>query len=133
MSGPKTITQICQRGLASMEIVVTGSMPFSAEQVRRLQRVGRVTTAGGAASGDEWLKQVEGADVVCSDGMFVAGNLERLHDVFVTFPFVEIGSVGTHAPGRRDGIVAYAPRRNPDPGLGRGGVLARRPLPRVSR
>jgi hypothetical protein len=47
-----------------MEIVVTGSMPFSAEQVRRLQRVGRVTVVGGANSGDEWLEQVEGAEVV---------------------------------------------------------------------
>src|SRR2546430_5956893 len=107
MSGPKTITQICQRGLASMEIVVTGSMPFSAEQVRRLQRVGRVTTAGGASSGDEWLKQVEGADVVCSDGTFVAGNLERLHDVFITFPFVEIGSFDTHRLGPRKVLGAH--------------------------
>src|SRR6266576_4120210 len=80
-----------------MKIVVTGSMPFNAEQIRRLQRVGRVTTAGGASSGDEWLKQVEGADVVCSDGTFVAGNLERLHDVFITFPFAEIGSFNTDA------------------------------------
>src|SRR2546430_13213729 len=95
MSGPKTITQICQRGLASMEIVVTGSMPFSAEQVRRLQRVGRVTRAGGAASGDGWLNQVADGVVECSDGMFVAGNLEQLHDDFVTLSFVTIGPVRT--------------------------------------
>ena len=97
-----------------MEIVVTGSMPFSAEQVRRLQRVGRVTMAGGAGSGDEWLKQVEGADVVCSDGMFVAGNLERLRDVFVTFPFVELGSFDTDALARRNVMVANARGSNRD-------------------
>ena len=97
-----------------MEIVVTGSMPFSAEQVRRLQRVGRVTTAGGAGSGDEWLKQVEGADVVCSDGTFVAGNLELLHDVFITFPFVEIGSFDTGALARRNVMVANARGSNRD-------------------
>jgi D-3-phosphoglycerate dehydrogenase len=91
-----------------MEIVVTGAMPFSAEQVRRLQRVGHVTMAGDASSGDEWLKQVEGADVVCSDGTFVAGNLERLHDVFITFPFVEIGSFDTDALARRNVMVANA-------------------------
>src|SRR2546428_11165231 len=118
MSGPKTITQICQRGLASMEIVVTGSMPFSAEQVRRLQRVGRVTTAGGAASGDEWLKQVEGADVVCSDGMFVAGNLERLHDVFVTVPFVEIGSIVTDTLAHESVLFAYPRGSERDSGVG---------------
>jgi D-3-phosphoglycerate dehydrogenase len=89
-------------------------MPFSAEQVRRLQRVGRVTTAGGASSGEEWLKQVEGADVVCSDGTFVAGNLERLHDVFITFPFVEIGSFDTDALARRDVMVANARGSNRD-------------------
>jgi phosphoglycerate dehydrogenase-like enzyme len=97
-----------------MKIVVTGSVPFSAEQVRRLQQVGRVTTAGGASSGDEWLKQVEGADVVCSDGMFVAGNLARLHDVFITFPFVEIGSFDTDALARRNVMVANARGSNRD-------------------
>lgn len=97
-----------------MEIVVTGSMPFSAEQIRRLQRVGRVTRAGVASSADEWLKQVEGADVVCSDGMFVAGNLERLHDVFVTFPFVEIGSFDSGALARRNVTVANARGSNRD-------------------
>src|ERR1700742_1958353 len=97
-----------------MEIVVTGSMPFSTEQVRRLQRVGRVTAAGGASSGDEWLKQIESADVVCSDGTFVAGNLERLHDVFITFPFVEIGSFDTDALARRNVMVANARGSNRD-------------------
>ena len=70
--------------------------------------------AGGAGSGDEWLKQVEGADVVCSDGMFVAGNLERLHDVFITFPFVEIGSFDTDALARRNVMVANARGSNRD-------------------
>jgi phosphoglycerate dehydrogenase-like enzyme len=97
-----------------MEIVVTGSMPFSAEQMRRLQAAGRVTMAGGAGSVDEWLKQVEGAEVVCSDGTFVAGNLERLHDVFVTFPFVEIGSFDTDALARRNVTVANARGSNRD-------------------
>jgi phosphoglycerate dehydrogenase-like enzyme len=97
-----------------MKIVVTGSMPFSAEQVSRLQRVGRVTTAGRANSGDEWLKQVEGADVVCTDGTFVADNLERLHDVFITFPFVEIGSFDTDALARRNVMVANARGSNRD-------------------
>jgi D-3-phosphoglycerate dehydrogenase len=97
-----------------MEIVVTGSMPFSAEQVRRLRRVGRVTTVGGASSGDEWLKQIEGADVVCSDGTFVAGNLERLRDVFITFPFIEIGSFDTDALARRNVMVANARGSNRD-------------------
>ncbi|MGW1506620.1 NAD(P)-dependent oxidoreductase [Streptomyces mirabilis] len=97
-----------------MKIVVTGSMPFSVEQVRRLQQVGHVTTAGGASSDDEWLKQVEGADVVCSDGTFVVGNLGRLHDVFITFPFVEIGSVDTDALARRNVILANARGSNRD-------------------
>jgi phosphoglycerate dehydrogenase-like enzyme len=97
-----------------MKIVVTGSMPFSAEQIRRLHRVGQVTMAGGANSGEEWLTQVAGADVVCSDGTFVAGNLERLRDVFITFPFVEIGSFDTGALARRNVTVANARGSNRD-------------------
>jgi phosphoglycerate dehydrogenase-like enzyme len=97
-----------------MKIVVTGSLPFSADQVSRLRRVGRVITAGAASSGEEWLRQVEGADVVCSDGTFVAGNLDRLHDVFVTFPYVEIGSFDTDALARRNVTVANARGSNRD-------------------
>jgi 2-iminobutanoate/2-iminopropanoate deaminase len=97
-----------------VEIVVTGSMPFNAEQIGRLQRAGRLTQAGQAQSSDEWLKQVEGADVVCSDGMFVADNLERLHDVFITFPFVEIGSFDTVALARRNVVLANARGSNRD-------------------
>ncbi|MGW6458967.1 NAD(P)-dependent oxidoreductase [Streptomyces sp. NPDC055078] len=97
-----------------MKIVVTGSLPFSEDQVRRLQRVGNVTTAGGASSDEEWLKQIEGADVVCSDGMFVAGSLERLNDVFLTFPFVEIGSFDTDALALRNVVLANARGSNRD-------------------
>jgi phosphoglycerate dehydrogenase-like enzyme len=97
-----------------MEIVVTGSVPFSTEQVRRLQRVGRLTLAGHANSSDEWLKQVLGADIVCSDGMFVAENLERLHDVFITFPFVEIGAFDTDALARKNVVLANARGSNRD-------------------
>jgi D-3-phosphoglycerate dehydrogenase len=97
-----------------MKIVVTGSMSFGAEQLRRLQQIGPVTTAGVASSSEDWLKQVDGADVVCSDGTFVAGNLERLHDVFVTFPFVEIGSFDTDALARKNVLVANARGSNRD-------------------
>lgn len=97
-----------------MKIVVTGSMPFSAEQISRLQRIGPVTLADRAGSDEKWLKQVEGADVICSDGAFVAGNLERLHDVFVTFPFIEIGSFDTDALARRNVVVANARGSNRD-------------------
>ena len=97
-----------------MEIVVTGSMPFSAEQIWRLHQVGHLTHAGSANSGDEWLRQVSGADIVCSDGVFVAENLERLHDVFITFPFVEIGSVDTEELARRNVVIANARGSNRD-------------------
>jgi phosphoglycerate dehydrogenase-like enzyme len=97
-----------------MNIVVTGSMPFSAEQLDRLQKVGHVTTETGASSADEWLRQVEGADIICSDGTFVVGSLDRLHDVLVTFPFVEIGSIDTDALARRNVVLANARGSNRD-------------------
>lgn len=97
-----------------MKIVVTGSMPFSAEQLRRLQGVGHVTMAARASSGDEWLRQVEGADVICSDGVFVPENLRQLHDVFVTFPFIEIGSFDSQELARRSVIIANTRGSNRD-------------------
>lgn len=89
-------------------------MPFNADHVRRLQQVGRLTQAGNASSSDEWLTQVESADVVCSDGRFVAENLERLQDVFITFPFVEIGAFDTDSLARRNVMLANARGSNRD-------------------
>jgi phosphoglycerate dehydrogenase-like enzyme len=97
-----------------MHIVVTGAVAFNADQVRRLQRIGRLTIADSAGSSDEWLKQVEGADVICSDGVYVAENLERLHDVFITFPFVEIGAFDSDALRRRNVLLANARGSNRD-------------------
>jgi phosphoglycerate dehydrogenase-like enzyme len=97
-----------------MHIVVTGSVPFNAEQITRLRRIGSLTMAGTARSSDEWLRQVEGADIICSDGLFVAENLERLHDVFITFPFIEIGAFDSDALGRRKVLLANARGSNRD-------------------
>ncbi|MGH7225464.1 MAG: hypothetical protein ACRELF_19775, partial [Gemmataceae bacterium] len=97
-----------------MEIVVTGSMPFNAEQIRRLERIGHLTHVNNASSSDEWLEQVGGADVICSDGIFVAENLERVHDVFITFPFIEIGAFDTDALERRNVVLSNARGSNRD-------------------
>jgi phosphoglycerate dehydrogenase-like enzyme len=97
-----------------MKIVVTGTVPLDVEQICRLQRIGTLTLAGTASSSDKWLEHVKGADVVCSDGAFVPENLERLHDVFITFPFVEIGSFDTEALARRNVLLANARGSNRD-------------------
>jgi phosphoglycerate dehydrogenase-like enzyme len=93
---------------------VTGSLPFSAEQLDRLRRVGRVIMESKADSSEQWLKQVDGADVICGDGQFIADNLERLHDVFITFPFIEIGSFDTEALAHRNVVIANTRGSNRD-------------------
>jgi D-2-hydroxyacid dehydrogenase (NADP+) len=41
---------------------------------------------------EQWLKAIEGANVVCSDGSFLYDNLSKLENVFVTYPYTELGT-----------------------------------------
>ena len=75
------------------KIVVTSKMDFSPEQKARLQRLGDVTFYDDqVTSPDEWLKRVNGYEIICS---WMAGLREKyseLSNVFISVPFVGVGT-----------------------------------------
>ena len=102
------------------KITIVGEFSFSDEQMKRLEAVGDMTLVPDQASSEAWLGKVEGADVICSDGDYLLENLEHLKDVFVTYPFIELGefdskklagngvTVANTQGSNRDSIVEWA-------------------------
>jgi phosphoglycerate dehydrogenase-like enzyme len=73
-------------------ITITGDFPFSDEQRARLDSLGTVTQTTDYSSADEWLAAVQEADIILSDGDYLLENLDNLKDVFVTYPYIELGA-----------------------------------------
>jgi len=73
------------------QIVVAGGFNFTDTQKQRLQAVGAVRETTDFDSAASWLQQVQGADIICGDGDYLLENLPNLHDVFVTYPYIELG------------------------------------------
>ncbi len=73
-----------------MKIVVLGPT-LTDEQKSRLEAAGDVSYYPSATSSDGLVKQVEGADVLFSDGAFLLDSLPKLKNIYVTYPYVELG------------------------------------------
>lgn len=74
-------------------IVVTQPLRLSEEQKGRLEKLGEVKYYEDVpVSAEEWLKRTDGADVVCSGIFGLRDIYHRLEDVFVSVPFVGVGS-----------------------------------------
>lgn len=74
------------------KIALDGDFNFTDDQLARLNAIGQVEKLDGVSTDDEWLKAVQGYDVVCTWGDHVLPNLEKLKDVLVTYPYTELGS-----------------------------------------
>jgi len=72
------------------KIVVLGANPTD-KQKTRLEALGEVKYLPSPSSSDELVKQTEGVNVLYSDGAFLLDSLPKLKDIFVTYPYVELG------------------------------------------
>lgn len=87
------------------KIIVLGAKP-SDEQKKRLSKIGQVKYNTSPNSSEEFLKKVEGANVVYSDGSFLLEILPKLKDVFVTYPYVELGVFDSKELQKNNVLVA---------------------------
>lgn len=77
--------------LAMKKITIAGDFPLTDDQKARLAALGEVKQVSFSSS-EEWLSSVEGSDVIFSDGDYLLENLGKLKDVFVTYPYIELGA-----------------------------------------
>lgn len=75
-----------------MKIVVTQPIGLSNAQKARLETLGKVTYHDERASSPaEWLERTTGFDVICTGVFGVNTQWDKLHDIFVSLPFVGVG------------------------------------------
>lgn len=72
------------------KIIVFG-VNFNDEQKNRLEKIGNVIYESSPETSDELVKKANGFDVICSDGSCLLESLPKLKNVFVTYPYIELG------------------------------------------
>lgn len=78
---------------AMVKIVVTNPMDFSPEQKDRLAKLGDVKFhEDHPTSADDWLTRCQGFDIICSWMMFLREKYTELKNVFISVPFVGVGT-----------------------------------------
>jgi phosphoglycerate dehydrogenase-like enzyme len=90
------------------KIALDGDFNFSDEQSARLKAVGQVDKLPNVTTDEEWLKAVQGYDVICTWGDHVVANLEKLESVLVTYPYTELGSFDSATLEKKNVYVANA-------------------------
>lgn len=100
------------------KIVVLGPNP-NEDQRKRLEAIGVVTYLPSPSSSEELVTQAKDADIIYSDGAYLLESLPKLENVFVTYPYVELGvfdteelkkkgvTVANGSGGNRDSIVEW--------------------------
>ena len=89
-----------------MKKVIVLGVNFNDEQRRRLEKVAELKYAASPESAEEFLKSVEGFDVICSDGSYLLENLPKLKNVFVTYPYIELGAFNSEKLKKNGVLVA---------------------------
>lgn len=90
------------------KIALDGDFNFTDDQLARLRAIGEMQKVNESATDEEWLKLVQGYDVICTWGDRVLSNLENLNDVLVTYPYTELGSFDSSKLEAKNVFVANA-------------------------
>lgn len=87
------------------KIIVVG-VNFNDQQKEQLNNLGEVKYIEEPSSSEDFLQQIQGFDVICSNGSFLLENLPKLKNVFVTYPFIELGSFDSEELKKNGVLVA---------------------------
>jgi phosphoglycerate dehydrogenase-like enzyme len=90
------------------KIALAGDFNFTEEQSARLNKIGKIEKLETSSTDTDWLKAVQGFDVICTWGDHVLANLTKLENVLVTYPYTELGSFDSEALAKRNVYVANA-------------------------
>ncbi len=90
------------------KIALDGDFNFTNEQIARLKAVGEVEKLGSNLSDEEQLEAIKGYDVVCNWGDHVLANVDNLENIFITYPYTELGSFNSEELAKRNVYIANA-------------------------
>jgi len=95
-----------------MKIVVTNHQDFTEEQKNHLNSLGNATYHETLPTGEEYLKRVEGADIICSGTAGLQDIYPQLKDVYITVGFVSVAFVDLDVLKKNNVTVSNAPGAN---------------------
>lgn len=97
-----------------MKKIVTLGINLTEEHKKRLGAVGEVEVSDYPDNVDVFLKKTKNADVVYSNGDCLLESLSKLKNVFVTYPYVELGVFDSEELAKNGVYVANAQGGNRD-------------------
>ena len=95
------------------KIVILG-VNLNDEHRKRLSLVGEIKELESPTSVTDFLHKAENADVIYSNGDYLLESLPKLKNVFVTYPYIEIGVFNSEELEKKGVLVANAQGGNRD-------------------
>ncbi|MCK5123178.1 MAG: hydroxyacid dehydrogenase [Candidatus Pacebacteria bacterium] len=97
------------------KIIITQNFGFTSEQTKRLKKLGDVKFYDDSpATEEEWLSRAKDADIICSEEFGLKDNLNKLKNVFITYPFVALDSIDIEQLKKNNITLANSPGCNKD-------------------
>jgi len=97
-----------------MKKIVTLGINLNDDHKKRLLKIGELAIQESPASVEDFLNKVKGADVIYSNGNYLLESLPQLKNVFVTYPYVELGVFNSEKLEKNGVLVANARGGNRD-------------------
>jgi len=97
-----------------MKKIITFGINLKDEYKKRLEAIGDLKSLESPESVEDFLAKAEGVDVIYSDGDYLLESLPKLKNVFVTYPYIELGSFSSEELAKNEVLVANARGGNRD-------------------
>jgi len=97
-----------------MKKIVTLGITLKDEHKERLEKIGELEILESPISGEDLLEKTKGADVLYSNGEYLLESLTKLKNVFVVYPYVELGVFDSNELEKNGVFVANAQGGNRD-------------------
>jgi D-3-phosphoglycerate dehydrogenase len=98
----------------SNKTIITLGIKLDENYKNRLEKVGKLVIQEAPQSTEDFLGKTQGADVVYSNGDFLLESLPMLQNIFVTYPYVELGVFDSEKLKEKGVLVANAQGGNRD-------------------
>lgn len=87
-------------------IVIGDRLGLNDLQKERLEKLGQVSYLPTPDSSENWVSSVKDVDIICTDGAYLFENLENLEDVFIVYPYIELGSFDSKKLAEKNVYIA---------------------------
>lgn len=98
----------------AQKTIITLGIKLTDEHKKRLMALGELKELGSPTSVEDFLTKTKKANVVYSDGDYLLESLPKLKDVFVTYPYVELGVFNSEELEKNGVFIANAQGGNRD-------------------